>query len=59
MVQPLQNSPPDGGVSPEFHYVGGISESTEIAPSKRDLRDGIQFYNRASQESLQYGQGAT
>ena len=35
------------------------SESTEIAPSKRDLREGIHFYNRSSQRSLQHAQGAT
>lgn len=59
VVQPLQNSPPDGDVSPGFYYVGGISESTEIAPSERDLQDGIHFYNRASQRSLQHVQGVT
>ncbi len=59
VVQPLESSPPDGDVSPGFYYVGGTSESTEIAPSKRDLRDGIHFYNRASQRSLQHAQGPT
>lgn len=34
------------------------SESTEIAPSKRDLREGIHFYNRSSQRSLEHAQGA-
>ena len=59
VVQPLESSSPDGDISPGFYYVGGISESTEIAPSKRDLRDGIHFYNRASQRSLQHAQGPT
>jgi len=58
-MQPLQNSPPDGDVSSGFYYVGGSSELTEIAPSKRDLRGGIQSYNRTPQRSLQHAQGAT
>ena len=51
ITQPLQNA--------GFCDIGGASETTEVAPSKRDLRDGIHFYNRASQRSLQYVQGAT
>ena len=42
-----------------FHDIEGVSEATEVAPSKRNLRDRIQFYNRASQRSLQHIQGAT
>ncbi len=59
VMQPLQKKSPDGDVSSGFYYVGGSSESTEIAPSKRDLRGGIQSYNRTSQRSLQHAQGAT
>ncbi len=51
ITQPLQNA--------GFCDIGGASETTEVAPSKRDLRDGIHFYNRASQRSLQHIQGAT
>ena len=51
ITQPLQNA--------GFYDIGGASETTEVAPSKRDLRDGIHFYNRASQRSLQHVQGAT
>ena len=51
ITQPLQNA--------GFYDIGGASETTEVAPSKRDLRDGIHFYNRASQRSLQHIQGAT
>ena len=51
ITQTLQNA--------GFHDIGGASEATEVAPSKRNLRDGIHFYNRASQRSLQHIQGAT
>ena len=59
IVQPLQHAPSDRDVSSEFYDIGGTSESTEIAPSKRDLRDIIHFYNRASQRSLQHAQVPT
>ena len=59
IAQPLQHAPSDRDVSSGFYDIGGTSESTEFAPSKRDLRDGIHFYNRASQRSLQHVQGAT
>ena len=51
ITQPLQNA--------GFYNIGGVSETTEVAPSKRDLRDGIHFYNRASQRSLRHIQGGT
>ena len=51
MTQPLQNA--------GFHDIGAASEATEVAPSKRGLRDGIHFYNRASQRSLQHVERAT
>ena len=51
ITQPLQNA--------GFCSIGGASETTEVALSKRDLRDGIHFYNRSSQRSLQHIQGAT
>ena len=51
ITQPLQNA--------GFYDMEGASEMTEVAPSRRDLRDGIHFYNRASQRSLQHTQGAT
>ncbi len=37
----LQKTSPDDDVSSGFYYVEGSSESIEIAPSKRDLREGI------------------
>lgn len=57
VMQPLQHTPSDRDVSSGFYDIGGASEMTEVAPSKRGLRDGIHFYNRASQRSLQYAQG--
>ena len=51
ITQPLQNA--------GFYDIGGASEATEVAPSKRNLQDGIHFYYRASQRSLQHAQGAT
>ena len=59
VVQPLQHAPSDKDVSSGFYDIEGTSASTEIAPSKRDLRDGIHFYNRASQRSLEHAQGPT
>ena len=59
IVQPLQHAPSDRDVSSGFYDIGGTSESTEIAPLKRDLRDGIHFYNRTSQRSLEHAQGPT
>lgn len=59
VMQPLQHTPSDRDVSSGFYDTGGASEMTEVAPSKRGLRDGIHFYNRASQRSLQYAQGPT
>ena len=51
ITQPLRNA--------GFCDIEGASETTEVTPSKRDLRDRIHFYNRASQRSLQHIQGAT
>ena len=51
ITQPLQNAGP--------RSIGSASETTEVTPSKRDLRDRIHFYNRASQRSLQHIQKAT
>ena len=59
IVQPLQHAPSDRDVSSGFYDIGGTSESTEIAPSKRDLRDGIHFYNRTSQRSFEHAQEST
>ena len=55
----IAQTPSDRDVSSGFYDIGGTSESTEIAPSKRDLRDGIHFYNGASQLSLQQAQRFT
>ncbi len=55
----IAQTPSDRDVSSGFYDIGGTSESTKIAPSKRDLRDGIQFYNGASQRSLQQAQRFT
>ena len=51
ITQPLQYA--------GFHDMEGASEMTEIASSKGGIRDGIHFYNHASQRSLQHTQGAT
>ena len=51
ITQPLQNA--------GFYDIESVSETTEVAPSKRDLREGIHFYNHVSQRSLQHVQGAT
>ena len=55
----ITQTPSHRDISSGFYDIGGISESTEIAPSKRDLRDGIHFYNNASQRSLQQDQKFT
>jgi len=47
-----QNAPLDNDVSSGFYNVAGASETTEVAPSKRDLREGVHFYNRASLSSV-------
>ena len=52
IAQPLQHAPSDRDVSSGFYDIGGASETTEIAPSKRDLREGVHFHNRASPPSL-------
>ena len=55
----IAQTPSDRDVSLGFYDIGGTSESTKIAPSKRDLRDGIHFYNGTSQRSLQQAQRFT
>ena len=37
-----------------FCDIEGVSETTKVTSSKRNLRDKIHFYNRVSQRSLQY-----
>ena len=60
ITQPRQNAPSDSDVSSGFYNIGGASETTEVAPSKRDLREGVHFYNRASPPSLdRHRQGPT
>ena len=49
----IAQTPSYRNVSSGFYDIGGISKSTKIAPSKRDLRDEIHFYNDASQRFLQ------
>ena len=46
ITQPLQNA--------GFCDIGGASEMTEGAPSKRDRREGTHFYNRPSPPSLDH-----
>ena len=58
-MQPLQLTASDSDVSLGFYDIGCALEITEVAPSKRGLRDGIHFYDRPSQRSLQYAQGPT
>lgn len=60
ITQLRQNAPSDSDVSSGFYDIGGASEMTEVAPSKRDLREGVHFYNFTSPRSLsQHAQGAT
>ena len=60
ITQLRQNAPSDSDVSSGFYDIGSASEMTEVAPSERDLREGVHFYNIASPRSLgQYAQGAT
>ncbi len=60
IAQPLQHAPSDRDVSSGVYDIGGASETTEVAPSKRDRREGIHFYNRASPPSLdRHPQGPT
>ncbi len=60
ITQPLQYARSDRGVSSGFYDIGGASEMTEVAPSKRDRREGTYFYNRPSLPSVdQHPQGPT
>ena len=60
IAQPLQHARSDRGVSSGFYDIGGASEMTEVAPSKRDRREGTHFYNRSSPPSVdQHPQGPT
>jgi len=47
-----QNAPLESGVSLGFYNIADTSETTEVTPSKRDLREGVHFYNRASLPSF-------
>lgn len=43
-----------------FYDIGGASEMTEVAPSKRNLREGVHFHNLASSQSLDpHSQGSS
>lgn len=58
VTQLCQNGSPD--VSSGFYDLRGASEIKEVAPSKRDLRAGVHFQNRASPPSLdRHPQGLT
>ena len=60
ITQLRQNAPSDSDVSSGFYDIGGASEMTEVAPSKRDLRVGVHFRNGASLPSLdRHPQGPT
>ena len=60
IAQPPQHARSDRGVSSGFYDIGGASEMTEVAPSKRDCREGTHFYNRPSPPSVdQHPQGPT
>ena len=50
--QPLPHAPSDSVVSSGFYDIAGASETTEVAPSKRDLREGIHYHDRASPPPL-------
>ena len=52
VMQPLLSFPLDSNVR-------GTTESTDIAPSKRDLQEGFYHYNHTLQPSIQQGLGAT
>ncbi len=47
-----QNAPLNNDVSSGFYNIAGASETTEVASSKRDLREEVHFYNRASLSSI-------
>ena len=49
--QPRQNAPSDSDVSSRFYDTGAL-ETTEVALSKRDLREGIHSYHLAAPRSL-------
>lgn len=48
----LQDAPLDSDVSLGFYNIAGLSETTEVASLKRDLREEIHFYKYASLPSL-------
>jgi len=52
VTQPLQNAPSDSDVSSGFYDIVSASETTEVNPSKRRLREGVHIYNLASPRSL-------
>lgn len=54
ITQPRQNSSSGSDVSSGFYNIGGGSEMTDVAPSKRDLRAGVHFYNLASPPPLDW-----
>ena len=51
ITQPLQNA--------GFYNIGSVSKTTEVSPSKPNLRDRIHFYYYISQQSLQHVQRVT
>ena len=60
ITQPLRHTRSGRGVSSGFYDIRGASEMTEVAPSKRNCREGTHFYNRPSPPSLdQHSQGPT
>ena len=52
ITQLRQNTRSDSDVSSGFYDIGGAWEKPEVTPSKRDLREGVHFYNLASPRSL-------
>ncbi|KAL8857818.1 MAG: hypothetical protein Q9178_005574 [Gyalolechia marmorata] len=49
--RPLGNIPSDSLWSP-FHDIGGAWEKTEVAATKRELREGVHYHNLASPRLL-------
>ncbi|KAL9124034.1 MAG: hypothetical protein Q9217_006594 [Psora testacea] len=52
ITQLHQNAQSDRDVSSGSYDGGSASEMTEVAPSKRDLRERVHFHNHASPQSL-------
>ena len=46
--QPRSHAPLDSSISSGSSHIGSASQTTEVAPSKRDLREGMHFHGHGS-----------